>query len=172
MDYESKGRGFESLRERTDSDFMAQALELAREAGALGEVPVGAVVVVGGAVVGRGFNRREVDLDPLSHAELHAIAEASRALASWRLEEATLYVTLEPCAMCAGAMLQARVGRLVFGAADPKAGAVGSLYNLVQDARHNHQLEVTRGVLEGDCSKILKDFFLALREEKKATKTK
>ena len=148
---------------------MNQALALAHEAAALGEVPVGAVVVVGGQVVGRGFNRREVDHDPLSHAELIAIAEAARKLKVWRLSEATLYVTLEPCTMCAGAMVQARLKRLVFGAMDPKAGAVGSLYNLVRDARHNHQVEVASGVLELQCSRVLKDFFVALRGRKKST---
>ncbi len=145
---------------------MKQALQLAQQAAALGEVPVGAVVVVGGQVVGRGHNRREVDCDPLSHAELKAIAEASRALKSWRLSEATLYVTLEPCTMCAGALIQARLGRLVFGALDPKAGAVGSLYNLLKDPRLNHQVEVTGGVLEQECGAILKDFFAGLRRRK------
>lgn len=154
--------------EKADSQFMAQALELAQEAGRLGEVPVGAVVVVGGEVVGRGYNRREVDADPLSHAELKAIAQASQALKSWRLSDATLYVTLEPCTMCAGALIQARLGRLVFGAMDPKAGAVGSLYDLLKDERHNHQVPVTRGVMELECSKILKDFFVALRGRKKS----
>jgi len=151
-----------------DSRFMGEALELAKAAGDLGEVPVGAVGVVGGQVVGRGYNRREVDCDPLSHAELKAIAEASAALKSWRLSEATLYVTLEPCTMCAGALIQARLGRLVFGAMDPKAGAVGSLYDLLKDDRLNHQVAVTRGVLEVECSTILKDFFVALRGRKKA----
>jgi tRNA(adenine34) deaminase len=150
-----------------DAQFMSQALQLAREAAALGEVPVGAVVVVGGEVVGRGYNRREVDHDPLSHAELKAIAEAATKLKAWRLSQATLYVTLEPCTMCAGALVQARLGRLVFGAMDPKAGAVGSLYNLVRDERHNHQVEVTGGVLEAECGSVLKEFFVALRGRKK-----
>ncbi len=146
---------------------MTQALELAQQAGQLKEVPVGAVVVVGGEVIGRGYNRREVDCDPLSHAELKAISEASQKLKSWRLSEATLYVTLEPCTMCAGALIQARLGRLVFGAMDPKAGAVGSLYNLLKDERLNHQVEVTSGVMEQECGKVLKDFFAALRGRKK-----
>ncbi len=170
LDYESKGQWFESTSEHrnvVDERFMTQALQLAREAEQLGEVPVGAVVVVGGEVVGRGYNRREVDADPLSHAELKAIAEASQKLKSWRLSEATLYVTLEPCTMCAGALIQARLGRLVFGAMDPKAGAVGSLYDLLADKRLNHEVEVTRGVMEVECGKILKDFFVALRGRKK-----
>ena len=153
--------------EAVDAEFMTQALGLAREAGALGEVPVGAVVVVGGVVVGSGFNRREVDRDPLSHAELKAIAEASKKLQQWRLSDATLYVTLEPCTMCAGALIQARLKRLVFGAMDPKAGAVGSLYNVLRDERHNHQVEVESGVLEAESGQLLKDFFVALRGRKK-----
>jgi tRNA(adenine34) deaminase len=142
---------------------MTRALELAREAAALGEVPVGAVVVVDERVVGSGFNRREVDHDPLSHAELRAIAEASRVLGRWRLSDATLYVTLEPCTMCAGALIQARLKRLVFGTMDPKAGAVGSLYDLLADPRHNHRVEVTSGVMGAECSSLLKDFFKTLR---------
>ena len=155
--------------EAVDAEFMTQALALAREAAALGEVPVGAVVVVGGVVVGSGFNRREVDRDPLSHAELKAIAEASKKLQQWRLSDATLYVTLEPCTMCAGALIQARLKRLVFGAMDPKAGAVGSLYNVLRDERHNHQVAVAGGVLEAECGQLLRDFFIALRGRKKTT---
>ena len=143
---------------------MTQALALAREAADLGEVPVGAVLVVNGKVVGKGFNRREVDRDPLSHAELRAISRGAETLEKWRLSDATLYVTLEPCTMCAGALIQARLKRLVFGALDPKAGAVGSLYNLLADPRHNHVVEVTSGVLEAECGKVLKDFFVALRQ--------
>ncbi len=178
MDYESKGRRFESSRERTppsmneqtarDEGYMREALSLADEAAALGEVPVGAVAVVGERVVGRGFNRREVDRDPFSHAELVAMQQAARAVGAWRLTDVTVYVTLEPCAMCAGAMVQARVGRLVFGAVDPKAGAVGSLYDLAREARHNHQVDVTAGVLADECSARLKQFFQALRARNKA----
>lgn len=148
---------------------MRQALLLAGEAERLGEVPVGAVAVVGGQVVGRGFNRRETDRSPLAHAELLAIAEASRTLDAWRLSGVTLYVTLEPCAMCAGALVQSRIDRVVFGARDPKAGAVGSLYNLAEDARHNHRLKVTSGVLADECGKVLTDFFRGLREKRRAT---
>jgi tRNA(adenine34) deaminase len=175
LDYESKGRRFESSRERNtpamdvtaaDEGFMRQALALADEAAALGEVPVGAVAVVDGQVVGRGYNRREIDRDPFSHAELIALREAAKAVGAWRLTGVTVYVTLEPCAMCAGAMVQARVSRLVFGAVDPKAGAVGSLYNLVNEPRHNHQVEVTGGVLADECGARLKTFFRALREKK------
>ncbi|MDQ3265063.1 MAG: tRNA adenosine(34) deaminase TadA [Myxococcota bacterium] len=150
-----------------DDAFMAEALELARRAAQLGEVPVGAVTVYEGRIIGRGYNRREIDRDPLAHAELLAITEARLALGVWRLSGVTLYVTLEPCAMCAGALVQSRVDRLVFGANDPKAGAVGSLYDLARDTRHNHRLEVTSGVLEEACGGILKDFFRGLRAQKK-----
>ncbi|MBF5042855.1 nucleoside deaminase [Simulacricoccus sp. 17bor-14] len=146
---------------------MQQALALAQEAAALGEVPVGAVAVHDGKVVGTGYNRREIDRDPLAHAEVLALNQAARTLGCWRLSGVTLYVTLEPCAMCAGAMVQARVSRLVFGTLDPKAGAVGSLYNLVEEPRHNHRLQVTSGILADDCRLLLKTFFGALRQKKR-----
>ncbi len=143
---------------------MRQALAEAHAAAALGEVPVGAVVVSAtGELLGRGHNRREMEQDPLAHAELLAIRAAARQMGSWRLEGATLYVTLEPCAMCAGAIVQARVARLVFGAADPKAGFCGSLGNLVRDARLNHRVEVVAGVLAEDCGAALREFFTGLR---------
>jgi tRNA(adenine34) deaminase len=144
---------------------MRVALQLASEAASLGEVPVGAVAVKDGAIVGQGFNRREVDRDPLSHAELLAIAQASKAAAAWRLSEVTLYVTLEPCAMCAGAIIQARLKRVVFGARDPKAGAAGSLYDLLAEPRHNWRPEVEGGVLEQESSALLKGFFEKLRKK-------
>jgi tRNA(adenine34) deaminase len=143
---------------------MRVALGLAAEAAKLGEVPVGAVAVKDGVIVGRGFNRREIDADPFSHAELLAMREASLALGVWRLTGVTVYVSLEPCAMCAGAMVQARISRLVFGARDPKAGAVGSLYNLVDEPRHNHRVPTTSQVLETESSALLKDFFGSLRK--------
>jgi tRNA(adenine34) deaminase len=146
-----------------DLGFMRRALELAAEASRLGEVPVGAVAVREQRIIGEGFNRREIDKDPLAHAELFAIAAARKAVEAWRLSGVTLFVTLEPCAMCAGALVQSRIDRLVFGARDPKAGAVGSLYDLARDPRHNHRLEVTEGILADECGKVLKDFFLALR---------
>lgn len=149
-----------------DEEFMRQALRLAEEAGALGEVPVGAVAVWDGRVVGSGMNRRETDQDPLAHAEMDAVTEAARSLGAWRLTGVTLYVTLEPCAMCAGALVQSRITRLVYGASDPKAGAVGSLYNLVEDPRHNHRVLVTPGVLAEPSAALLSAFFKKLREEK------
>jgi len=150
-----------------DAAFMQQALALAREAAALGEVPVGAVAVHDGKVVGTGFNRREVDRNPLAHAELLALDAAAKALGAWRLTGVTLYVTLEPCAMCAGALVQGRVTRLVFGTMDPKAGAVGSLYNLAEEPRHNHRLQVTSGILADESRLLLKSFFERLRDKKR-----
>jgi tRNA(adenine34) deaminase len=142
---------------------MLEALAEARRAGEIGEVPIGAVVVREGEVVGRGHNRREVDGDPLAHAEILAIREAALRLQGWRLERCTMYVTLEPCAMCAGALVNSRVERLVYGAADPKAGYCGTLGNLVQDPRLNHRLEVTAGVLESESAALLRGFFASLR---------
>ncbi|MBI3182533.1 MAG: nucleoside deaminase [Myxococcales bacterium] len=148
---------------------MERALGLAREAARLGEVPVGAVAVKGGVVVGEGYNRREVDRDPFAHAELLALSAAAKSLGAWRLSGVTLYSTLEPCAMCAGAMVQGRLTRLVFGAADPKAGAAGSLYNLLEDPRHNHRVELTGGVLAEASGALLKEFFRALRSPEVTT---
>lgn len=142
---------------------MRQALVEARAAAGRGEVPVGAVVVREGTIVGRGHNLRESTNDPLAHAELKAIAEAARATGHWRLIGCTLYVTLEPCAMCAGALVNSRVERLVYGARDPKAGFVGSLGDLVRDPRLNHRLEVSEGVLAEECGKLLAGFFAGLR---------
>ena len=142
---------------------MQEALELARAAAAGGDVPVGAVIVHEDRVIARAANRRERDQDPLAHAELLAIASAARELGSWRLAGCTLYVTLEPCAMCAGALVNARVRRLVFGTRDPKAGFAGSLGDLTRDARLNHRLEVTEGVAAEDCGRILAAFFAGLR---------
>jgi tRNA(adenine34) deaminase len=142
---------------------MMEALAEARRAGEIGEVPIGAVVVRGREVVGRGYNRREADRDPLAHAEILAIREAASRLQGWRLEGCTMYVTLEPCAMCAGALVNSRVERLVYGAADPKAGYCGTLGNLVQDPRLNHRLEVTAGVLESASAALLRGFFASLR---------
>ena len=138
---------------------------MAREAAQRDEVPVGCVVVDGEEVVGRGYNLRESLGDPTAHAEILALREAARAVGSWRLEGCTVYVTLEPCCMCAGAMVLARVERLVYGAPDPRGGAAGSLYNVVQDERLNHRLRVTPGVLAEECGEILRDFFRRKRLE-------
>jgi tRNA(adenine34) deaminase len=145
-----------------DRDWMRQAIAEAERAAALGEVPIGAVLVCDGEVLGRAHNRRELDRDPLAHAELLAIRQAAERVGGWRVG-GTMYVTLEPCAMCAGALVAARVGRLVYGAADPKAGYCGTLGNVVQDPRLNHRLEVTPGVLGEECGALLSGFFAALR---------
>ena len=143
---------------------MTEALALARLAGEEGEVPIGAVVVCEGRVVGRGKNARERLHDPTAHAEITALQEAARTLGRWRLTGCTLYVTLEPCFMCAGALVNARVDKLVFAVPDPKAGAVGSLANVPQDARLNHRLEVASGVLADECGTLLREFFRARRK--------
>ena len=147
----------------TVDEAMVEALRLAREAGEAGEVPVGAVALHEGQVVGRGRNAREGTRDPTAHAELRAIQEAARTLGRWRLSGVTLVSTLEPCAMCAGAMVLARIDRLVFAAADPKAGAAGSLQNLSSDARLNHRFPVEQGLYAAQASALLKDFFRGRR---------
>ena len=149
-----------------DELFMQQALELARAAAAEGEVPVGCVIVQDGAVIGRGRNRRETGRSALAHAEIEAIAEACRRLGGWRLWQATLYVTLEPCPMCAGAIINARIPRVVIGAMDPKAGSCGSVVNLF-DLPYNHRPEITRGVLEDACASELRTFFRTLRARRR-----
>jgi tRNA(adenine34) deaminase len=143
--------------------WMREALSEARRAAKLGEVPVGAIVVRGDEIVGRGFNRRESDGDPLAHAEILALRQAARQIGNWRLVDCDLYVTLEPCAMCAGALVNSRIERLVFATRDPKAGYCGSLGNLVQDPRLNHRLEVVEGVLAEEASDLLRAFFASLR---------
>lgn len=146
-----------------DERFMQIALKEAVKAKEKREVPIGAVAVVAGKVVARAHNLRESKLDPLGHAEIYLISKLSKKLKKWRLSDATVYVTLEPCLMCMGALLQARVGRLVFGCFDPKAGACGSLFELSQDKRLNHRIPVTSGVLQEECSQILSDFFKWVR---------
>ena len=148
-----------------DIAFMQLALEQARAAEAIGEVPVGAVVVGGpeGAVVAASHNRREIDANPSAHAEFLALIQAAEALGRWRLSDCTVYVTLEPCLMCAGLMLQARIARCVFGAADPKAGALGSLYSVHEDSRLNHSFVVEAGVCEEESAQLISNFFAALR---------
>ncbi|MDJ0974277.1 MAG: tRNA adenosine(34) deaminase TadA [Planctomycetota bacterium] len=150
-----------------DAAFMQEAIEEARQAAEVGEVPVGAVVVRGGQVIARAHNAREIENDPSAHAELVAMREAARLLRSWRLTGCTVYVTLEPCFMCAGAIVNARPDRVVFGAMDPKAGAVGSLANVLADERLNHRPEVTAGVLAEECGTLLRDFFRAARSRRR-----
>lgn len=150
----------------TDEIYMAMALDEARRAGEIGEVPIGAVVVCDGAVVARGHNRREIDHDPAGHAEFLAMREASAKLKRWRLSDCTVYVTLEPCPMCAGLMHQARIARCVYAAPDPKAGALGTLYDLHDDDRLNHRFDVTSGILAEEAAGLLRDFFRQLREDR------
>jgi tRNA(adenine34) deaminase len=151
----------------TDLAMMRRALELAREAAALDEVPVGAVVYETGSgkILTEAFNKRELDKDPSAHAEFVAVRDAANRIGDWRLNHCTVVVTLEPCAMCAGLLVNARVGRLVYGAADPKAGAVESLYELATDPRLNHRVQVIPGVMAEDCGRVLREFFRALRRK-------
>ncbi|MFC4182702.1 tRNA adenosine(34) deaminase TadA [Saccharococcus thermophilus] len=151
----------------SDEYYMRLAIEEAKKAEQMGEVPIGAVIVQDGRVIARSHNLRETEQRAIAHAEILAIDEACKATRSWRLEDATLYVTLEPCAMCAGAIVLARVKRVVFGASDPKGGCAGTLMNLLQEERFNHQVEVTSGVLGDECGQMLSNFFRKLREKKK-----
>lgn len=155
----------------TDQErFMKEAIRQAKKARALEEVPIGCVIVHEGKIIARGYNRRNTDKNTLSHAELNAIRRASKKLGDWRLEECTMYVTLEPCPMCAGAIVQARIPEVVIGAMNPKAGCAGSIINLLQMDRLNHRVRMETGIMEEDCQKLLKDFFKDLRQKKKAEK--
>ena len=147
-----------------DEKFMKEALKQAKKAYLLGEVPIGCVIVRDGAIIARGYNRRNTDKNTLSHAEISAIRKASKAVGDWRLEGCTLYVTLEPCQMCAGALVQSRIDKVVIGCMSPKSGCAGSVLNLLQNEQFNHQVEIETGVLEEACSKILSEFFVHLRE--------
>jgi tRNA(adenine34) deaminase len=154
-----------------DVRWMREALTEAEAAAAVFDVPVGAVVVdAAGALVSRGRNRREADQDPTGHAEIYALRRAAAALGHWRLEGLTVYVTLEPCPMCAGALVNARIGRLVYGCADPKAGAVDTLFSIGQDSRLNHRFGVERGVLEEECAGVLRRFFAEIRAQRPRTR--
>lgn len=150
--------------------YMKEALKQAKKAYALGEVPIGCVIVHQGKIIGRGYNRRNTDKNTLAHAEITAIRKASKIIGDWRLEECTIYITLEPCQMCAGAIIQARIPEVVMGCMNPKAGCGGSLLNILEDPRFNHQAAVTRGILEQECSNLLKLFFMELRERNKLEK--
>jgi len=151
--------------------FMQAAIAEARKAQELGEVPIGAVIVRNGEIVGRGYNLRETKKDPTLHAEMIAIREASERLGGWRLIGCTLYVTLEPCPMCAGAIVQSRIEQVVYGASDPKAGCAGTLMDLLNEPRFNHQVPVFSGVMEEECSGLLKEFFRGLRKQRKNPST-
>ncbi len=150
-----------------DEYYMRLAIEEAKKAEEIGEVPIGAIIVKDGQIIARAHNLRETQQRAIAHAEVLAIDEACKAIGSWRLEETTLYVTLEPCAMCAGAIVLSRVKKVVFGASDPKGGCAGTLMNLLQEKRFNHQVEIISGVLQEECSQILSGFFRQLRMKKK-----
>ena len=146
-----------------DIHFMKLAIGQAKKAAKINEVPIGCVIVYDGKIIGRGYNRRNTDKTTLGHAEITAIKKASRYMQDWRLEGCTLYVTLEPCQMCAGAIVQARIPEVMIGCMNPKAGCAGSIYNLLQEPAFNHQVSLFKGVLEEECSQMLKDFFRSLR---------
>ncbi len=146
--------------------YMKEAIRQAKKAYAIGEVPIGCVIVYEDKIIGRGYNRRTIDKNPLAHAELIAIKKASKKMGDWRLEDCTLYVTLEPCQMCSGAIVQARMKKVVVGCMNPKAGCAGSILNLLQVEQFNHQVELETGILEEECSMMMKNFFKELRKAK------
>ena len=150
--------------------YMREAIRQAKKAWALDEVPIGCVIVFDGKIIARGYNRRNTDRNTLSHAELNAIKQARQKLGDWRLEGCTMYVTLEPCQMCAGAIVQARIDEVVIGSMNPKAGCAGSVLNLLDIPQFNHQVKITRGILQEECSALLSDFFRELRKRKKEQK--
>ena len=152
--------------------FMKEAIKQAKKAIKIGEVPIGCVIEYEGKIIGRGYNRRKVDKNTLSHAELNAIRKASKVMGDWRLEDCTMYVTLEPCQMCAGAIVQSRMKKVVIGCMNPKAGCAGSILNILQMEEFNHQVEIERGVLEKECSHMLTDFFKQLRVRNRMEKEK
>ena len=154
-----------------EEKYMKEALRQAKKAEKLGEVPIGCVIVKDGKIIARGYNRRNTDKNTLAHAELQAIRKASKAVGDWRLEECTMYITLEPCQMCAGAMMQARLTEAVIGCMNPKAGCAGSVLNILEMDGFNHKVQVTRGVLEEECSQMMSQFFRELREKKKAARS-
>ena len=153
-----------------DEKYMKEAIRQAKKAWKIEEVPIGCVIVYQGKIIGRGYNRRTTDKNPLAHAEISAIKKASKVMGDWRLEECTLYVTLEPCQMCSGAIVQARIPRVVVGCMNPKAGCAGSILNLLQVEAFNHQAELTTGILEEECSQMMKSFFKELRKKQKMKK--
>ena len=156
----------------SDVKYMREAIRQAKKAKALGEVLIGCVIEYRGKIIGRGYNRRKTDKNTLSHAELNAIRKASKVMGDWRLEECTMYVTLEPCQMCSGAIVQARIPKVVIGCMNPKAGCAGSILNIFDVPQFNHQVETEKGMLEEECSALLTDFFKELRERNRAEKMK
>lgn len=150
-----------------EEKFMSEAIKEAKKAYKLGEVPIGCVIVYEGKIIGRGYNRRKTDKNTLSHAEITAIRKASKVIGDWRLEGCTMYVTLEPCQMCAGACVQARIDKVVIGCMSPKSGCAGSILNILQMQQFNHQVEIEKGILEDKCSRMLTEFFSELRDRLK-----
>ncbi len=159
-----------SQEELDDIRLMKEALKQAKKAYKLGEVPIGCVIVYEGKIIGRGYNRRNTDKTPLAHAEITAIKKAGKFMKDWRLEECKLYVTLEPCQMCSGAIVQARIAKVIMAAENPKAGCAGSVMDILNNPQFNHQVEVKRGVLQKECSELLKKFFVELRVRNKLLK--
>lgn len=155
----------------TDEKYMKEAIRQAKKAAAIGDVPIGCVIVADDRIIARGYNKRNRKGTVLAHAELLAIAKACRVTGDWRLEQCTMYITLEPCQMCAGAIVQARIPRVVIGSMNPKAGCAGSVLNLLEMKEFNHQVEVSRGILEEECSEMLSAFFRELRKKQKEEKT-
>lgn len=154
----------------TEEKYMKEAVKQARKAYRLGEVPIGCVIVYEGKIIGRGYNRRNTDKNTLAHAEITAIKKASKIIGDWRLEDCDLYVTLEPCQMCSGAIVQARIPNVYIGCMNPKAGCAGSILNILEMPQFNHQVNVVRGILERECSEMLKQFFVELRKRNKEKK--
>lgn len=152
--------------EDKDVAFMQEALSLAKKAKDLDEVPIGAVIVFNDKIIAKGYNQRNTKKNPLAHAEIQAIEEAAKAIGDWRLEGCSIYVTLEPCPMCAGAIVQARIDKIIFGTRNPKAGCGGSIINILDEPKFNHQVEIVEGICQEECSKILKDFFAEMRNKR------
>ena len=155
---------------KKDEKYMKEAIRQAKKAYALGEVPIGCVIVYQDKIIGRGYNRRTIDKNTLAHAEMIAIRKASKRMNDWRLEGCTMYVTLEPCQMCAGALVQSRIDEVVIGSMNPKAGCAGSVLNLLEAEGFNHKVKITKGILQEECSSMLSEFFRELRQEKKMKK--
>lgn len=168
--YVKSNQDIAAAQSKIDTKYMKAAIKLAQKAQALEEVPIGCVIVYEGKIIARGYNRRNTDKTALGHAEITAIKKASRKIGDWRLEDCTIYITLEPCQMCAGAIVQARIPRVVIGSMNPKAGCAGSVLNILEMPQFNHCCTVVRGVLEQECSEMLSDFFKDLRKKKTAEK--
>ena len=168
MKLQAKSRIIDETQE--DNKYMKAAIAQAKKAYKLGEVPIGCVIVYEDKIIGRGYNRRNTDKTPLAHAEITAIKKAVKVMKDWRLEDCKLYVTLEPCQMCAGAIVQARIPEVIMAAENPKAGCAGSVMDILNNPDFNHQVNVKKGILKDECSKLLKDFFIELRARNKALK--